>query len=191
MLGAMTLAAVPRETSRLVLQPFRRKDVDPLVDAVRESLPELGRWLPWPHPAYGRLDATRFVRDSIRSWREQRAFDFALRSHNDPVHHLGNISIWHTSRQFRTGEIGYWVRTEASGQGLATEATAAMVALGFGPLGMHRITLRIAVGNAPSVRVAEKLGFIHEGTLREVIKVRDRWVDHELFSLLYREFRAP
>lgn len=183
----MTLAAVPRETSRLTLQPFRRRDIDPLVEAVLASLPELALWLPWPHPAYGRMDAARFVRDSMRSWREQRAFDFALRSHDAPDHHLGNISIWHTSRQFGVGEIGYWVRTDQTGLGLATEATAAMLALGFGPLGMHRITLRIAVGNTGSERVAHKLGFRKEGVLREVIKVDGRWVDHTLFSLLAHE----
>ncbi len=186
----MTLAAVPRETSRLSLEPFRRRDVDPLVEAVRASLPELGRWLPWPHAHYGRSDANRFIRDSMRSWREQRAFDFALRAHHAPNHHLGNISIWHTSRQFRVGEIGYWIRSDATGRGIATEAASAMLALGFGPLGMHRITLRIAVGNIASERIAEKLGFTREGVLREVIKVGDQWMDHTLFSLLDSEYRA-
>lgn len=184
----MTLAGIPRETSRLVLEPFRRRDIDPMVEAVQASLPELTRWLPWPYAGYNRLDATRFVRDSMKSWRDQRAFDFSMRTQDDPERHVGNVSIWHTSRQFRTGEIGYWVRTDAAGQGLATEATAAMLALGFGPLGMHRITLRIAVGNHASAAIAGKLGFTHEGTLREVIRVRDRWLDHDLFSLLYREY---
>ena len=64
------------------------------------------------------------VRESMRSWREQRAFDFAIRTHDAPNHHLGNVSIWHTSRQFRVGEIGYWVRSDATSRGLATEATA-------------------------------------------------------------------
>ena len=36
-------------------------DVDPLLAAVRESLPELSRWLPWAHQGYTRDDATRFV----------------------------------------------------------------------------------------------------------------------------------
>ena len=185
----MALASTPRETSRLVLRPFRRRDVDPMVEAVRASLPELGQWLPWPHARYDRVDATRFVRDSMRSWREQRAYDFAIRGHENPDLHLGNVSIWFTSRQFRVGEIGYWVRSDVTGQGVATEATAAMLALGFGSLDMHRITLRIAVGNASSERVAEKLGFSHEGVLREVIKVGDRWVDHSIFSLLASEYR--
>lgn len=185
----MTLASTPRETSRLVLRPFRRRDVDPLLEAVQASLPELEQWLPWPHPRYDRMDATRFVRDSMRSWREQRAYDFAIRSHEDPERHLGNVSIWFTSRQFRVGEIGYWIRSDATGRGVATEATAAMLALGFGTLDMHRITLRIAVGNQGSERVAEKLGFRHEGVLRQVIKVRNQWVDHSILSLLSHEYR--
>ena len=57
-------------TANLSLHPFRRRDVDPLLAAVRESLPELSRWLPWAHQGYTRDDATRFVRDSVQAWRK-------------------------------------------------------------------------------------------------------------------------
>ena len=36
----------------------------PSSKSVWASLPELSRWLPWPHPRYGRSDALRFIRDS-------------------------------------------------------------------------------------------------------------------------------
>lgn len=182
----MDLAQLPRRTQRLVLSPFQRKDVDGLVDAIQSSLPELTRWLPWPHAGYDRVDALRFIRDSSKAWREQRAFDFAIRRPDDDVH-LGNVSIWYTSRPNGCGEIGYWVRTSETSSGIATEATDAMIRVGFEELGLHRITLRVAVGNRPSERIAEKLGFRLEGTLREVIKVGDVRMDHTLYSLLRHE----
>jgi RimJ/RimL family protein N-acetyltransferase len=52
------------------------------------------------------------------------------------------------------------------------------------------VVLRIAVGNDPSDRVAQKLGFTREGTLREELLIRGNWVDHTLWSLLDREYRA-
>ena len=37
----------PRYTRRLVLRPFRRRDVGPLHDAIEVSLADLQPWLPW------------------------------------------------------------------------------------------------------------------------------------------------
>lgn len=102
--------------------------------------------------------------------------------------HLGNVSIWPVSRLGRSGEIGYWVRTAATSRGIATEVTERLMQVGFETLGFHKIILRIAVGNEPSMQVAEKLGFVREGVLREEVRIQGRWVDHILFSVLVSEY---
>ncbi len=183
----MDLAQLPRRTKHLLLSPFQRKDVDPLVEAIQASLPELKAWLPWPHDRYDRIDALRFVRDSNKAWREQRAYDFSIRRPDDPTH-LGNVSIWYTSRPNGCGEIGYWVRSSETSSGIGTEATEALLQVGFKELGLHRITLRVAIGNRGSERIAEKLGFTREGTLREVIKVGETRMDHSLYAMLRRDW---
>lgn len=180
----------PRHTARLVLRPFRRRDADALVDAVRASLDELTRWLPWAHRDYGRSEAIRFIRDSNAAWAEGRAFDFSIRRRDDPRVHLGNVSVWHTSRRERAGEIGYWVRTDATAAGIATEAASRLVRVAFEELGLHRVTVRIATGNRASERVAEKLRFTREGLLRKEVLVGGEWMDHSLWAILDEEFRA-
>ena len=184
------LSIESRFTTRFELRPFQKRDVESLYEAVTASIPELARWLPWASSAYGRLDSTRFTRESIRAFREQRAFDFAIRSVEDSRRHIGNVSIWFVSRGFRSGEIGYWVRTDETSSGIATEVAARMVQVGFEELHMHRIILRIAVGNLASERVAEKLGFTREGILREELEVHGVWLDHTAFSLLEHEYKA-
>ncbi|HSG79414.1 MAG TPA: GNAT family protein [Acidimicrobiia bacterium] len=179
-----------RLTPRLVLRPFRRRDVEPLLDAVHASMPELRRWLPWAHPRYGRSDALRFIRDSSAAWAEGRAFDFAIRPQDEKGRHVGNISVWHTSRREQAAEMGYWIRSDAVRSGIATEAGARALQVAFEELELHRVTLRIAVGNRGSERVAEKLGFVQEGLLREEVLVRGEWLDHSLWGLLESEFRA-
>lgn len=172
------------------MRPFRRRDVEPLLDAVHASIPELRRWLPWAHPKYGRSDALRFIRESSAAWSEGRAYDFAIRPRSDKGHHLGNISVWHTSRREQAAEMGYWIRTDETRGGVATEAAARILQLAFEELELHRVTLRIAVGNRSSERVAEKLGFVQEGLLREEVLVRGTWLDHTLWAMLESEFRA-
>lgn len=177
-------------TARFVLTRFTRRDAEPLYQAVEASLPELAQWLPWAHPGYSRDDAAAFIRDSMQAWRDGKAYDYAIRDSTRPGRHIGNASIWHVSRLARTGEIGYWVRTDRTSAGVATEVTERMVRLGFEVMGLHKVTLRIAVGNRSSERVAEKLGFIREGVLREELLIRGRWVDHTLFSMLEHEWAA-
>ena len=183
------LSTRPRFSPRFVLRPFKRRDVDPLLEAVLASIPELNQWLPWAHLGYGRPDAVNFVRDSIRSWQEGRAYDLAVRRVTDPQRHLGNVSLWFLSHPFKTGEIGYWVRTDETRHNVATEGVTAVLQVAFEELEMHRVVLRIAEGNRSSERVAEKLGFIREGVLREEIRVQGVWLDHSVWGLLEHEYR--
>ncbi len=185
----MELEPDPLFTGQFVLRPFRRRDVDALTGAVRASINELHEWLPWAHLGYGRIEAAHFVRESIKAWRETRAYDYCIRDRQEEESlHLGNVSIWFVSRGFRTGEIGYWVRSDQASRGIATQATARLAQIGFDQLRMHRIVLRIAVGNRASERVAEKLNFVREGILREELKVRGSWLDHTVYSMLDHEF---
>jgi len=94
------------------------------------------------------------------------------------------------SKLGKIAEFGYWVRTDEHSKGICTEAVDRLLEEAFNSLGYHKVTLRIAVGNHASDRVAEKLGFTREGVLREELLIRGNWVDHSLWSLLDREFRA-
>ena len=187
---ARSISSRSRYTPRLELRPFRRRDLESVLTAIGESMPELEEWLPWAHPGYGRAEAMRFLRESGSAWADGRAFDFAIRPRPDPGYHLGNISVWQTSQRERSGEIGYWIRSAAAGTGIATEAAARVTDVAFSELQLHRVTLRIAVGNRASERVAEKLGFAHEGLLREEVLVGGVWLDHTLWAMLEAEYSS-
>lgn len=171
-----------------MLRPFRRRDTAAVHEAVRASLPELAEYLPWA-VNYQRSVTSQFIKDSIGAWASGRAFDFAIRSVDDEDRHLGNISVWFTSRANKIGEIGYWVRSDATGDGIGTEATAQALQIAFEDLQMHRVTTRIAVGNVASERIVQKLGLLKEGTLRDEVKVGSRWIDHTVWGILDREWR--
>lgn len=178
----------PRFTSRLILRPFRRKDTSAMHEAVRASLPDLAEYLPWA-VGYQRSVSAQFIKDSVGAWASGRAFDFAIRDQEDDSRHLGNVSVWFTSRANMVGEIGYWIRSDVTGDGIGTEATARALQVAFEELQMHRVTTRIAVGNVASERIVQKLGFLKEGTLRDEVKVGNRWLDHTVWGILDREWR--
>jgi RimJ/RimL family protein N-acetyltransferase len=184
---------VPRstlETDRLVLQKFTRRDQTTYDEATRSSLPELNQWLPWARLDYEHGDTTAFLRESIQAWKEDRAWDYSIRFKEEPGRHLGSVSMWTVSKLGKIAEFGYWVRTDEHSKGICTEAVGRLLEETFNSLGYHKVTLRVAVGNTASDRVAEKLGFTREGVLREELLIRGNWVDHSLWSLLDREYRA-
>ncbi len=184
---------VPRahlETDRLILQRFSRRDASTLDEAIRASLTDLNQWLPWARLDYTASDTSAFIRESLQAWKEDRAWDYSIRSKTIPGTHIGNVSIWTVSKLGKIAEIGYWVRSDETNNGVCTEAVDRILKEAFGGLGYHKAVLRIAVGNDASERVAEKLGFTREGVLREELLIRGNWIDHSLWSLLDREYRA-
>lgn len=178
------------ETDRLILQRFVRRDAPTLDDAIRASLTDLNQWLPWARMDYASGDTSAFIRDSIQAWKEDRAWDYSIRFKTEPGRHVGNVSLWTVSKLGKIGEIGYWVRSDETSKGICTEAVDCVLGEAYGAMGYHKVVLRIAIGNQASDRVAEKLGFTKEGILREELLIRGNWVDHSLWSLLDREFRA-
>ena len=57
-----------------------------------------------------------------------------------------------------TGELSYWLLPEARGRGLAYDAVRLMVSTVAAASGLRTVALDIEDGNAPSIRLAERLG---------------------------------
>lgn len=77
---------------------------------------------------------------------------------------MGAISVGVHHRHQR-GEIGYWLGVPFWSRGYMTEAATAVVAHAFDVIGLHRVEAMILPRNRASIRVAEKAGLRHEGTL--------------------------
>lgn len=89
---------------------------------------------------------------------------------------LGLGTINHIHAVHGTGNLGYWIRPDVSGRGLAVTLCQSLIKLAFAQMGMHRLELFIEPANQPSLRVAEKLGALKEGLCRKRILGRDAWL---------------
>jgi ribosomal-protein-serine acetyltransferase len=85
-------------------------------------------------------------------------------------------------------EIGYWISSAYEGRGLVTAACRALVDHAFGELGLHRVTIRVAPDNARSRAIPERLGFTHEGVMREAGRTSLGHNDLVVYGLLDREW---
>lgn len=86
---------------------------------------------------------------------------------------LGLVSLHKIDHKLSCGELGYRVAPWARGLGVATTAVSTVSDWAFGALGLTRMQLIHAVENPASCRVAEKSGYLHEGTTRRSYRYGD------------------
>lgn len=118
---------------------------------------------------------------------ERNAYTLAIveRASAEPV---GAVALTVDSRRHRRGELGYLLRRDRWGHGLATEAAALVVAFGFADLGLHRIWAVCDPDNAASGRVLTKLGMSREGVLRDDLLIDGGWRDSVIYAALATEW---
>jgi ribosomal-protein-serine acetyltransferase len=171
----------------LALRPLSLADAKTLFALVEANRERLQRWLPWP-------DANRSVQDSRAYISRMRALTkagvgqtFGLWWKDELVGVAG--FNWIDGANCNAA-IGYWLAQHAEGHGLMTSAVSALLRYGFRTLKLHRIEIRAGVRNRRSRAIPQRLGFRHEGTLREAERLGDRFVDHAVYGLLAAEWRA-
>jgi ribosomal-protein-serine acetyltransferase len=132
-------------------------------EAARESVGEVGPWMrTWREGATYAI-AARHVAESIQAWRTGTWYDFAITRMGSAAF-LGRVGLDRISAS-GTANVGYWVRTGQTGQGVATAAVLLIARFGFEDLGLQRLELLVAADNLASRRVAEKVGATFEGVL--------------------------
>ena len=129
--------------------------------------------------------ASGWVDRYVSGWDDGSRAGFAILTSDDAF--LGMVGLVELDLAGRQGEIGYMVAPAARGQGVAGRALRLVSAWALGPLGLERVELRISSENEPSLRVAERLGFVREGVVRSLHLKDDVRSDVVVYSLLRPE----
>jgi RimJ/RimL family protein N-acetyltransferase len=178
------------ETERLVVRCWEPRDAPLLKEAVDSSLDHLRPWMPWAHEEPQPLEAKVELLRGFRG-RFDLGQDFVYGIFpTDESEAVGGTGL-HTRRGEGIFEIGYWIRANRLGEGLCTEATAALTRVGFELCEIERIEIRVDPANEASLAIPRKLGFVEEGTLRGVLHGPDgspRQRNSVVFALLRGEF---
>jgi ribosomal-protein-serine acetyltransferase len=146
------------------IRPYRASDAPAVYEAARESVAEVQPWLPWCHPGYSLDDSRSWLETQVRAFERRTAFEFAIVSADD--RYLGGCGLNQIDAVNRRANLGYWVRTSAIRQGVATRAVGAIRDWAFEHTDLLRLEIVVALGNEGSQRVAAKAGAIKEGVLR-------------------------
>jgi len=163
----------------------------------KDDVPIVTRW--FQNPEFMRLldaePSTPKTDQYVEDWLDQAAK--SSQEHSFPVRLVKDDSLiglvelegieW--SQGFGTlgigiGDPAYW------GGGYGREAVALLVRFGFWELNLHRIQLTVFSYNQRAIAAYENLGFVREGTMREVIARDGQRYDMHMYGLLRREWEA-
>lgn len=124
--------------------------------------PNVWRWMSdtFPHPYTVEIAAYWVQRGHV----EFGGDNWAIALDGEAV---GGCGIHWGQQQFRcNAELGWWLGEPYWGRGVVTRVAALLVARAFRDPGITRVFAPIHAGNARSMRVAEKNGFVLEGVQR-------------------------
>ena len=167
------------KTTRLVLRPFVLADA-PVVQRLAGA-PEVAMTTQnIPHP-YEDGMAEDWISSHQASWDAKKSLTLAMAHGTDGV--VGAVGL-HLNPAHQRGELGYWVGLPFWNCGYATEASAALIELGFAKLGLNRIQARHMTRNRASGRVMQKLDMTFEGIQRQHMLARGQFEDMAMYAML-------
>jgi RimJ/RimL family protein N-acetyltransferase len=154
-----------------------RADVEIITELCQDE--DVQRWTTVPSP-YTREDGEKFLSNIVEpGWESGTNLTWAVRDQEDRSI-LGMIGLH--QRDPSSAEIGFWMGVSSRGRGLTTAAVRLVCEYGLDPDGaaMERIVWRAAPGNWASRRVAWRVGFTADGTIRRDLLQRgvrrDCWI---------------
>ncbi len=170
---------------RIALRPIDDADAAGLLAIFGD--PEVVRH--WSRPPLSNLVAAATLVDEIQEgFLRRHAFHWgivdAASSELIGTCMLGSLTFRH-----RRAEVGYILRRDRWGQGLASEALAVLFGFCFDKLGLHRLEADVDPDNQRSLRLLERLGFQREGRLRERWNTYGTPRDGIFLGLLRSEWR--
>ena len=178
-------SAVPTLTDGVVtLRAHHDGDIDRCVEQCHD--PASQRWTTVPL-GYSRDDAARYIRDFMPAmWATDREWGFAVEYDG---RFAGTVSL--RNEGDRRAEIAFGAHADARGTGALERGCRLLLDWGFAEREVRTVIWYAYPGNWASRRLAWKLGFSFDGTLRSWLVQRDEPRDAWAGTLLAGEPMRP
>lgn len=170
--------------ARVDLRTVEREDVDFVHE--HKNRPAVHRTFVWPYPEN---------RDVLEKYLMEGQDDgdvkllVCIDGDDGEPEPVGSIGLGIEDERARTGEIGIWIAPPYWGEGYGTAASERLVSYAFAERNLHRVQARAMGTNEGSRRIWERLGFTHEGVLRESEFMEGEYRDMHLYGVLEDDWR--
>jgi RimJ/RimL family protein N-acetyltransferase len=152
-------------TPRLVLRRWQPSDAEYLKDAIDASLTELQAWMTWALDEPSPIDV---LERRLQRFHDEFGVgrDWIYGVFDDAERRVVGGTGLHARGGPDALEIGYWIRTDATHRGYASEAAATLTDVAFELTAVARVEIRCDPDNRRSAAVPRRLGYRHTETLQ-------------------------
>lgn len=180
-LSSVVFSHLPRlETERLILRSLTMRDAQDLFSYSKD--PDVARYVLWD--AHESIAQTRaYLRFILRQYRngDPSSYGIVLKETGKVI---GTIGFMWFNDESRSAEIGYSLSHDYWNRGLMTEAVKAVLEMGFSTLHLNRIEAQHDTRNPASGSVMRHCGMTKEGTLRQRIYNKGRYIDVDVYAIV-------
>ena len=155
--------------------------VDEMFALTERNLDRLKRWEQWAHGEQTGEALAAYTTWLVSQCSLGLAVPAAIRLDDQLI---GAVTA-RTDSYSNVIELGFWIDGEFEGRGLVGRASTALVAQ-LEQAGAPRLEIRTSVQNDRSRHLAERLGFVHEATLRSALQVGDARHDLAVYGWVPR-----
>jgi RimJ/RimL family protein N-acetyltransferase len=186
---AAALAGLPAfpqlQGKRVRLRGPRNDDADALFALFSD--PAVMRY--WSRPPMTTLgEAQGLIGEMLDSFEQRSLFNWMVSARDDDAV-IGTCTLFRIDPRHRHAEIGYALRSDHWGRGIASEAVALVLDWAFRRLDLQRVEADIDPRNDGSRQLLARLGFSSEGVMRQRFFVGDDATDSEIFGLLAEDWQ--
>jgi RimJ/RimL family protein N-acetyltransferase len=171
---------------RVWLRPMEERDLPAYVAGVNDT--EVGGWAGYRVPVSVEQASAWLARHADQA-RSGTAFFFTVCELGDD-RFIGTIWFKEINTFDGNTELGIFMDRDHIGAGWGTDAHRAILAFGFGTVGLERVWLTVQASNARAIRSYEKLGYRREGIMRSAFRVNGVLGDSVLMGILRDEWKA-
>ena len=173
------------ETPRLRLRKLSMRDAQDIFDYSQD--PQVARYVLWEAQT-SLSEARSYIRFMLRKYRLGEPASWGI-EWKETGRIIGTIGFMWIQRDNAAAEVGYSLSRAYWNRGIMTEDLSALLRYGFRSMNLNRIEAQHETENPASGAVMRKCGMQREGTLRQRLLNKGRFVDVELYAILRRDFR--
>jgi len=167
-------------TERLTLRPINAQDAEEIL--FLRSDPEVMKYID-KAPLQSAGEALLLIEKFETLRKAGEGINWGI-STGDDEKLIGTICFWNLQPEHYRAEIGYTLHPASQGRGIMQEALNAVLSYGFRTMMLHSVEAHVNPGNAASIRLLEKNGFVREGYFRENFYWDGRFLDTGVYSLI-------
>ncbi len=160
-----------------------------IFNEVEKNREHLLPWMGWASKEKTKTveDTFKYLLEVSEKRKKGEHFDYGIFFKNE---YLGNLGIFDIDKDNRAGEIGYWLKKNATRKGYMKEAVKIIENEFFSGDGLNRIQICCDVDNISSANVAKKLKYLFEREKREATfcKLQNKFISWNIFSKLKSEW---